>query len=47
MSVFHVNGGSEAANVFGNVIAKHYGAHTGFAGAAFAHEQHLALLLPS
>lgn len=45
MAVLDVNGRTQTAHVFGDVVAENYGAHGGFARAALAHEEHLFLFL--
>ena len=46
IAVLDINGGAETAHVLGHVVAEDNAAHGRLAGAALAHEQHLALLLP-
>lgn len=45
VAVLDINGGAQAAHVLGDIVAEDDGAHRRLAGAALAHEQHLALLL--
>lgn len=45
VAVLHVNGRTQSADVFGDIVAEDDAAHGRLAGAALAHEQHLALFL--
>jgi hypothetical protein len=41
MAMLDIDGRTQTAYVFCDVVAKDYRAHGGFAGAALAHKQHL------
>jgi hypothetical protein len=47
MAMLDIDGGSEATDVFGDIVAEDDAAHGGLAGTAFAHQQDLLFAFAS